>query len=95
MPSSFIRGSVPTLMLYREWSGSGRRDVKMVPCIYMHLTPGVVRNFSKAVCVYYLCKEQRATPEILVSRLNNIMVGYSTTSGLCGRTAKLNTNRQC
>ena len=51
-------------------------------CI-MHLTPGVVHNFPKAVGVYDLSplctkrsqipipKEKGATPGIIVSRLNN------------------------
>ena len=49
---------------------------------FMHLTPGVVHNFPKAVSVYYfwpLCtkrsqvpiRKEKATPGILVSRLNN------------------------
>ena len=49
----------------------------------MHLTPGVVHNFPKAVSVYDSCplctkrsqipirKEKGATLGILVSRLNN------------------------
>ena len=50
---------------------------------FMHLTPGVVHNFPKAVDVWDFCplctkryqipihKEKGATPGILVSRLNN------------------------
>ena len=50
---------------------------------FMHLTPGVVHNFPKAVGVWDFCplctkrsqipirKEKGATPGILVSRLNN------------------------
>ena len=49
----------------------------------MHLTPGVVHNFPKAVGVWNFCplctkiseipilKEKGATPQILVSPLNN------------------------
>ena len=67
----------------------------------MHLTPGVVHNFPKAVGVWNFCplctkiseipilKEKGATPQILVSRLNNRW--QYTTPGLCGRTAMLNT----
>ena len=50
---------------------------------FMHLTPGVVHNFPKAVGVHDFCplctkryqipirKEKGATPRILVSRLDN------------------------
>ena len=66
---------------------------------FMHLTPGVVHNFSKTVGVYHFCppcttiqipirKEKGATPGILVSCLNNGW--YYTTPGLCERTAMLN-----
>ena len=48
----------------------------------MHLTPGVVHDFSKAIGVWDFCplctkkripiiREKGATPVILVSRLNN------------------------
>ena len=69
-------------------------------CI-MHLTPGVVQNFLKAVGVYDSCplctkrsqipiqNEKGATPGILVFRLNNRL--KYTSPGLCGRTAMLNT----
>ena len=67
----------------------------------MHLTPGVVDNFPKAVGVEDFCplctkrsqipiqKEKGATPGILVSRLNNRW--KYTIPGRCGRTALRNT----
>ena len=59
------------------------RDIDYDEACFMHLTPGVVHKFPKAVGVYDFCplctkrsqvpirKEKGATQGILVSRLNN------------------------
>ena len=61
------------------WSDSGVMDYD--EACFMHLTPGVVHNFPKAVGVEDFCplctnifllkKRKGSTPGILVSRLNN------------------------